>query len=73
MEKTRLERIYQAMEYEFDGKRHHGRFYVERGWLTLSTEFGFKSAALNGSPPQVLAKLLFGDLIAEGARSQFSL
>jgi hypothetical protein len=69
MTKKRQKRVYEAIEYEFNGKVHHGRFYLERGWLTLSTDFGFKSAALNGSPPQVLARLLFSDLIADGALS----
>jgi hypothetical protein len=68
-EKKKLSRNYQPIEFEFDGKKHHGRFYIERGWLTLSTDFGFKSAALNGSPPQVLAQILFGDLITDGARN----
>jgi hypothetical protein len=68
-DKKRLSRTYQPIELAFDGKMHHGRFYVERGWLTLSTNFGSKSAALNGSPPPVLAQILFRDLIADATRS----
>jgi hypothetical protein len=65
---TKRERVYEPIEYEFDGKIHRGRFYVERGWLTLSTDLGHKSAALNGSPPQVLAQILLKDMIADAAR-----
>jgi hypothetical protein len=68
MAKTKHERVYEPIEYEFEGKTQYGRFYVERGWLTLSTKLGHKSAALNGSPPQVLARILLKDLIAETAR-----
>jgi hypothetical protein len=67
MEKTKQARVYEPVEYEFDGETQHGRFYVWRGWLTLSTELGYKSAALNGSPPQILARILLKDLIAEAA------
>jgi hypothetical protein len=67
--KKRPARNSEAIEIEFNGEKHWGRFYVERGWLTLSTNFDYKSAALNGSPPQVLARRLFCDLIADGARS----
>jgi hypothetical protein len=67
-EKKKRSRNYQPIEFEFNGERHHGRFYVERGWLALSTDFGCKSAALNGSPPQILAQILFADLIADDAR-----
>jgi hypothetical protein len=66
---TKPKRVYEHVEYEFDGKKHDGRFYVQRGWLTLSTEFGYTSAALNGSPPEVLALILFRDLIADQARA----
>jgi hypothetical protein len=69
MEKSKFERVYQDIEYEFEGKVHRGRFYVERGWLTLLTDLGHKGAALNRSPPGVLARILFGEIIAAEARS----
>jgi hypothetical protein len=68
MEITKPKRVYEHIEYELDGKKYQGRFYVERGWLTLSSDFGYKSAALNGSPPPVLARILLKDIIAEAAR-----
>ena len=67
--KTKPPRPYQEIECQFDGKTHYGKFYIWRGWLTLSCDVGHKSAPLNGSPPEILAKMLLGELIADsGAR-----
>jgi hypothetical protein len=70
MEIRKQRRIHQDIEHEFEGKKHHGSFYVTRGWLVLSTDVGHRSAALNGSPPQTLARMLFEDLIADNARGR---
>jgi hypothetical protein len=66
--RTKPQRPYQEIECQFDEKTHYGKFYVWRGWLTLSCDVGHKSAPLNGSPPEVLAKMLLGELIADSER-----
>jgi hypothetical protein len=66
--KAKPPRPFEPIDYQFEGKTHYGRFCVWRGWLTLSCDAGHKSAPLNGSPPQVLAQLLFRDIIADDAR-----
>jgi hypothetical protein len=68
LKKTKPDRTHQDIEYEFEGKKHRGTFYVMRGWLVLSTDVGNKGAPLNGSPPEALARTLFEDLIAYNAR-----
>jgi hypothetical protein len=68
MDSTKPERVYEAIEYELDGTRHYGTFYVERGWLTLRTDIGHKGAPLNSSPPEALARILFDELVADSTR-----
>jgi hypothetical protein len=43
MESTKPKRVYERIECEFDGKKYEGRFYVERGWLTLNSALAVRA------------------------------
>jgi hypothetical protein len=56
---------YYKIEYEIDGNRHRGWYYVEDGLITVSTEFGRKCTQLGGMRAEALARMLLRELIRE--------
>jgi hypothetical protein len=50
---------------EFEGRRITGTYVVWDGWVTVTSEAGIKQADLGRLPPDLLARLLLRELIAE--------
>jgi hypothetical protein len=50
---------------EIDGKEYDGSYEVTGGVVTVRTAYGSNSTQIGGSPPEVLAKKLLGELVRE--------
>lgn len=55
---NKKERVYQQVEYEFDGKVYRGSFFIEDGWVHIATHVGSKNAAMHLSGTRILDVLL---------------
>jgi len=51
---------------EFEGRKVTGTYVVWSGWITVTSEDGSKQAELGRLPPDVLARLLLRELVADG-------
>jgi len=54
------------IEIQIDGRTVKGRYYVERGILTVTTAHGQKSTQLGGSSGGSMARMLLRELANEG-------
>jgi hypothetical protein len=56
-----------VVEVEVDGKLYRGRYQVDRGTITLSTQDGRRKATQVGnSPTEALARNLLREIIRDG-------
>lgn len=60
--KRKEPRHYESVECTFDERTYIARFYVEDGWVYVSSEFGTNKAAIGKLVPSSLARLLVGEL-----------
>ncbi len=64
-----------SVSTEIAGKTHTGSYTVEDGWVTVSTAFGSKRAAVQEAPPgqmqpvEPLARLLLLEILGAALRS----
>lgn len=68
MAKRRREPPSSPVETEVEGKRHTGTYVVERGMIRVSSDFGFEETQLGNMPPEALAKMLLGELVAKKSK-----
>ena len=54
------------ISFRVDGKLHTGSYVVEGGIITAYYEDKRKTTQVGGSPAEVIAQLLIGEMIAEG-------
>ena len=55
---------------EFEGRRVTGTYVVWNGFITVTSEAGIKQAELGRLPPDVLARLLLRELMADSKGGQ---
>lgn len=62
--------ISRDFEREIEGKTYKASMTYERGadWVTVTCEFGGKSAAAGPSGPDVTAKILLGEMVHAARR-----
>ena len=55
---------------EFNGKKHTGSYYVEKGMVTIESEWGTKSTQVHASPAELLAQIMLREMVeaAEGRK-----
>jgi hypothetical protein len=51
-----------------DGRQHSARYEVTGNMLRVTSVFGTKSAQLGRLPPEVIARILLGEQIADAER-----
>ena len=51
---------------ERNGKQYSAGYIVEKGLITVRTVYGRKSTQLGSSSPEILAKLILGEMIEAG-------
>ncbi|TAI63465.1 hypothetical protein [Bradyrhizobium sp. Leo170] len=52
-----------AVSFTYDNDRSVGSYQTKGGMVSVTTEFGTKSAAIGGSPPLVIARMLARELM----------
>ena len=60
----------EKIEVGYDGTIYAGSYYVEDGWIFVSSEYGSKNVALRASPPRLYAKILMREILNAAARHQ---
>jgi hypothetical protein len=55
-----------TVEIEMNGRKYLGSYYVEKGLLTVFTGCERKSAQIEGSTPEGLARLMLWEMLREG-------
>jgi len=60
---------YVPISIEYDGKQYRASYYVEKEMVTLSSEWGSKSAVIHNSPEELLAKIMLREVL-DAAKSR---
>ena len=55
-----------AVSFTYDDGRRVGSYEAKSGMVHVTTEFGTKYAAIGGSPPLVIARMLARELMQAG-------
>jgi len=50
---------------EFEGNAYNASYFIQSKMVTLECKYGTKSTQLGTSPPQTLARLLFGEALRD--------
>ena len=63
--------VHVPVELTFEGKSYAAGFYTQRGMVTLDSQWGSKSATYGGGmTAEVMARLLFGEVLVEARREK---
>lgn len=63
-----MQRIEETIEVEFDGKTYSAKWYVEKKWLYMRSNWGSKSAN-PGPAPQSIARMLLREVLLDAKRT----
>lgn len=58
----------EVLEVEFEGKSYRVTYSVEKDMITVRTAFDSKPAVVGASPPEVLARIMAGEMLADAKR-----
>jgi hypothetical protein len=61
-----------TVSIEREGNKYTGEYSVSKGMLTVTAANGSKTTQLGGSPPEVLARTMLGELFQEGKATDAS-
>lgn len=60
----------EVIEVDFEGKTHKVTYSVEQGLITVGTSFHSKTTQVGGSSPEVLARIMAKELLADAKRKE---
>lgn len=68
MKKKSKPRLRSNITVEFDGKKHSAEYTIESDIVTVTSGHGSKSTQEGGSPSEVIARMLFKEILEEAKK-----